>query len=72
MPWKRRKIEGHTHERDRAKQIGFSLETLRKWRRQGKGQAYITLGREIFYIDADAPRWLASMKKTPPRSRLAA
>jgi hypothetical protein len=66
--WRRKSIPGHTHERDRAKELGFVLDTLRKWRRQGKGQAYIVVGRQIFYVDADEPRWLASLKETPPRS----
>ncbi len=72
VEWKRKKIPGHTHERDRAAELGFALDTLRKWRRQGKGQAYIIVGREIFYVDADEPRWLASLKVSPPRSSLAA
>ncbi len=66
--WKQKKIPGHTHEREQAAKLGFSIDTLRKWRRQGKGQAYIVVGREIFYIDVDEPRWLASLKVTPPRS----
>lgn len=70
--WKRKTIPGHTHERERAAQLGFALDTLRKWRRQGKGQAYIIVGREIFYIDADEARWLASLKISPPRSSKAA
>jgi hypothetical protein len=67
-----KKIPGHTHEKERAAELGFAIDTLRKWRRQGKGQAYAIVGREIFYIDADEPRWLASLKVTPLRSRRAA
>lgn len=56
--WKRKKIPGHTPERQQAEKLGFALDTLRKWRRQGTGQAYIVVGREIHYVDADEPRWL--------------
>jgi hypothetical protein len=69
--WKRKKIPGHTSEHEKAEQSGFSIETLRKWRKQGKGQAYIEIGREIFYVDADEPRWLASLKKMPTRRQCA-
>jgi hypothetical protein len=65
--WKRKKIPGHTPEREQADKLGFALHTLRKWRRQGTGQAYIVVGREIHYVDADEPRWLASLKVIPPR-----
>ena len=65
--WKRKKISGHTPEREQAEKLGFALDTLRKWRRCGTGQAYIVVGREIHYVDADERRWLASLKVTPPR-----
>lgn len=70
-PWRPKKIPGHTHERVRAQQLGFTLDTLRKWRRRGEGQAYIVVGREIFYVNSDEERWLKSLRKTPPRSRTA-
>jgi hypothetical protein len=65
--WERKKIPGHTPEREQAEKLGFALDTLRKWRRQGTGQAYIVVGREIHYVDADEPRWLASLKVIPTR-----
>jgi hypothetical protein len=61
------RLPGHTEEHDRAKQLGVHVDTLRKRRKRGEGQAYVVLGRSIFYVDADEPRWLASMKVTPPR-----
>jgi hypothetical protein len=66
--WKRKTITGHTHEREQAAKTGFALDTLRRWRRQGVGQAYVRIGREIFYVDADEARWLTSLKVIPPRS----
>jgi hypothetical protein len=62
------RLPGHTPERERAKQLELHIDTLRNMRKRGEGQAYIVVGREIHYVDADEPRWLASLKKTPPRS----
>jgi hypothetical protein len=62
------KIPGHTHERERAQQLGVVVDTLRKWRRQGTGPAYIVVARQVHYVDSDEARWLASLKNTPPRS----
>jgi hypothetical protein len=66
--WKPKKIPGHTHEREQAEKRGFTVDTLRRWRKRGEGQAYIVMGREIFYVDADELRWLASLKITPVRA----
>jgi hypothetical protein len=66
--WKLKTIPRHTHEREQAVKTGFSLHTLRSWRRQGRGQAYIILGREVFYLDADEQRWLESLRVMPVRS----
>jgi hypothetical protein len=61
------KLPGHIEEHERAKQLGMHLDTLRKMRKRGEGQAYVVVGRQIHYVDADEPRWLASLKVTPPR-----
>jgi hypothetical protein len=61
------KLPGHTEEHERAKQLGVHVDTLRKRRKRGEGQAYVVYGREIHYVDADEPRWLASLKITPSR-----
>jgi hypothetical protein len=61
------RLPGHTPERERAKQLGVHLDTLRRKRKQGCGQAYVVWNGEIHYVDADESRWLASLKVTPPR-----
>jgi hypothetical protein len=61
------KLPGHTEERERAKQLNIPLDTLRKKRKRGQTQAYVIFKREIHYVDADEPRWLASLKVVPPR-----
>jgi hypothetical protein len=60
-------IPGHTHERDKAKQRGVKLSTLQKERSLGVGQAYIKVHRQIYYVDADEPRYLESLKVIPVR-----
>jgi hypothetical protein len=63
------KLPGHTHEIEQSKIDGVELSTLRKWRWQGRGQAYIKHFRQIYYVDADRPGYLASLKVDPVRSR---
>jgi hypothetical protein len=65
-------IPGYTPEAEHAEEIGVTTYTLRKWRRQGKGSAWIKVGRQIHYENADKQRWLSSLKVTPPRSEAAA
>jgi hypothetical protein len=64
----RSKIPGHTPEPEFAEELGVKRETLRKWRRQGKGPAYVRVAQQIHYVDDDKPRWLALLRVTPPRS----
>jgi len=40
--------------------IGFSAAALRAWRRQGRGPAYIQVGRSIRYRLNDLDSWLAA------------
>jgi excisionase family DNA binding protein len=44
-------------EAEAADRLGFKAETLRKWRAQGKGPAYLKLGRSIRYRLADVEAW---------------
>jgi hypothetical protein len=49
---------------------GETIDAEKK-RWQGTGQAYIKLHRQVYYIDADRPRYLGSLKVDPPRSKRA-
>jgi hypothetical protein len=65
---RRKRIPGHTPEAEFAAELNITYETLRKWRRLGKTSAYIVVGRQVHYVDDDKPRWLASLRVSPPRS----
>jgi hypothetical protein len=67
-PKKRQRIPGYTPEEELADELNVQKDTLRKWRRLGKTCAYVVLGRRVHYVDADKPRWLESLRVTPPRA----
>jgi hypothetical protein len=67
-PRKRQRIPGHTPEDEFADELRVKKDTLRKWRRLGKTCAYVVLGRQVHYVDEDKPRWLESLRVTPPRA----
>src|SRR5687767_100651 len=46
-------------ERYASKYINFSPAALRKWRREGRGPAYVRVGRSIRYRIADLDLWLS-------------
>ena len=54
--------KGHPvlREADAAKYIGFSRSFLRKGRLEGRGPAYLRLGRQIRYRIADLDQWLST------------
>lgn len=66
------RIPGHTPEPEHAKMRGVEISTLQKERAQRRGPAYIVVNKQVHYVDADIPRWLESLKKTPVRSGRAA
>ncbi len=47
------RIPGHTPEQDFADELGVTKDTLRKYRRQGKGPAYIVVARQIHCLFAN-------------------
>jgi hypothetical protein len=65
------KIPGHTPEPEMAKQRGVQICTLQKERSQRRGPPYIKMNNAIYYVDAEYPKWLESLKRTPARSRAA-
>lgn len=47
--------------------INYKISTLRAWRRQGRGPAYIRYGRSIRYRIADLDAWVAAHRVDPTR-----
>ena len=56
-------------EADTAKEIGVSVRTLRKWRRERKGPPYARFGRMIKYNKRTLGAHYESMQVMPVRSR---
>jgi hypothetical protein len=56
-------------ERDAARYIGFTSAALRKWRREGRGPAYIRFGRSVRYRIADLDHWLDTYRVEPDSHR---
>jgi hypothetical protein len=71
MPRHRKEIAllpGHTPEPVLAEKLNLKKATLQKKRRRGETPAYITVARQVHYVDEDMERWLKSLRVTPPRS----
>jgi len=47
-------------EADAAARLGLKVATLRAWRHQGRGPAYVRLGRAIRYLEADIEEFLSA------------
>lgn len=52
-------------ETDAATRLGLKVATLRAWRNQGRGPAYVRLGRAIRYLAADIEEFLVSNRHRP-------
>ena len=51
---------------DRAAEvIGFAVQTLRNWRHQGRGPAYLKIGRSVRYQLEDLKRFMENKKIDP-------
>ena len=44
--------------RELAAKLGIAEQTLRIWRQQGRGPAFVKLGGAVRYSTAEAARWL--------------
>ncbi len=51
-----------------AARLGLKVPTLRTWRSQGRGPAYVRLGRAIRYLESDLDDFLHSNRHTPGAS----
>jgi hypothetical protein len=59
---------GYIPEAEMAEQLNAAVRTLRKWRAQGKGPAYIKIGKHIFYRDTSRDTWLRGLETQPVRA----
>ena len=48
-----------------AGRLGLKVATLRAWRHQGRGPAYVRLGRAIRYLAIDIEEFINSNRHTP-------
>lgn len=62
---------GALDERDSSRYIGYRPPTLRKWRRENTGPAYIKVGRSIRYLIVDLDVWLDQHRVETRESRRA-
>lgn len=53
-------------EADAAARLGLKVATLRAWRHQGKGPAFLRLGRAIRYLASDIDEFLRLNRHGPP------
>ena len=56
---------GALNETQAAARLGLKVATLRAWRNQGRGPAYVRLGRAIRYLTADLEDFLTSNRHSP-------
>lgn len=52
-------------ETEAAIRLGLKVATLRAWRHQGRGPAYVRLGRAIRYLAIDVDKFLSSNRHSP-------
>jgi excisionase family DNA binding protein len=56
-------------ESEAAARLGLKVATLRAWRNQGRGPAYLRLGRAIRYLTTDIDEFLQSNRQVPNVTR---
>ena len=48
-----------------AARLGLKVATLRAWRHQGRGPAFVRLGRAIRYLSSDVDQFLTANRHNP-------
>ena len=56
------------NEAQAAARLGLKVATLRAWRNQGRGPAYVRLGRAIRYLAIDVDEFVRSNRHNPQSS----
>jgi len=64
-------IPGFSDEQKAADELGLVVRTLRSWRRQGKGPAWVKIGKAIYYPDEQRLAWVRSGVINPVREQVA-
>lgn len=64
------KKDGTLDERQAAALLGLSPATLRRWRSDRQGPAYIKAGRSVLYAREDIDRWLLRQRVLTAESPL--
>ena len=54
-------------EAEAAVRLGLKVATLRAWRHQGRGPAFVRLGRAVRYLATDIDDFLAENRHRPVR-----
>jgi DNA-binding transcriptional MerR regulator len=62
-------IPGYRTEEAQAERLGTTVRTLRLWRQQGIGPAWIKAGKKVLYSEDSDVRWLKSLEQQPVRQR---
>lgn len=47
-----------------AEALGLSPRTLQRWRVEGRGPAFLKLGKRVAYTDADLRKYVESSRRT--------
>lgn len=56
-------------EAEAAARLGLKVATLRAWRHQGRGPAFVRLGRAIRYLASDIDEFLQANRQVPGSAR---
>lgn len=59
-------------ESEAAARLGLKVATLRAWRHQGRGPAYVRLGRAVRYLTTDIDDFIHSNRHSPRTAHQAA
>jgi predicted site-specific integrase-resolvase len=62
---------GFVAEAEAAKFLGVAVQSMRNWRHQGRGPAYIKKGRMVRYAMQDLMDYMAADRIDPERRRVA-
>jgi excisionase family DNA binding protein len=58
-------------ESEAAARLGLKVATLRAWRHQGRGPAYVRLGRAVRYLTTDIDDFIRSNRHSPRTAKQA-